>query len=300
MKYNTRYCYYVVAFIDVLGQKAEFKDIYEIPTDKESEEKLLNAHRETVLFLGKFRDSFEKVFKIYVKNKSPKVKVPKNKIKKFLQIRKVVLKHHRFSDCIQAFVPLETKKFHSNAVNGVFGILSACGGMMLITLSSQKAFRAGIDLGLGAELNNGEVYGPALFKAYKLEDKIARYPRIVVGDSLINYLERISRRQKQCDGQDIEDIEACKKMSDFCLNMISKDTDEQMILNYLGKEFMKKVLSKMDMFKEIYEKAYNFVESEFIRRKNIGDSKLTDRYNKLYNYFKNNKIDISWSGQHWS
>ena len=169
MKRKNRYCYYVVAFIDVLGQKDEFNGIDSVPIDDESERKLISAHKETVIFLETFRDCFADIFKTYISSKKPEVKVPSDKKKKFYKIRKAVLKHQRFSDCIQAFVSLDTEMYHSNAVNGVFGILAACGGMMLITLSQGKAFRSGIDLGLGTELSNEEIYGPALFKAYKLE-----------------------------------------------------------------------------------------------------------------------------------
>jgi len=189
----------MVAFIDVLGQKAEFNGIDSVPTDEESKKKLISAHEETVIFLEMFRNCFVDIFETYINDKKPKVKVPSDKKKKFFKIRKAALKHQRFSDCVQDFVPLETEMYHSNAVNGVFGILATCGGMMLMTLSQEKAFCAGIDLGLGTELSNEEVYGPALFKAYKLESKVAGYPRIVTGDDLMEYLKSLSQRQKQCD-----------------------------------------------------------------------------------------------------
>jgi len=293
MKRKNRYCYYVVAFIDVLGQKDEFKGIDSVPTDEKSKKKLISAHEETVIFLETFRNCFADIFETYINDKKPKVKVPSDKKKKFFKIRKAVLKHQRFSDCIQAFVPLETEVYHSNAVNGVFGILAACGGMMLITLSQGKAFRAGIDLGLGTELSNEEVYGPALFKAYKLESKVAGYPRIVIGDDFMEYLKSLSQRQKQCNDQDEEDIEVCKRMADVCRNMIVSDLDGRMILDYLGKEFREKVLDKMEMFEEVFENAFKFVESEFVKRQKRRDSKLAERYFLLYTYFKTRRADLT-------
>jgi len=293
MKSSYNYCNYVVTFIDVLGQKNEFKGINSIPADEESEKKLKMAHKETVIFIETFRKCFSDIFKTYIEDKKPKVKVPEDKKEKFNELRRVVLKHKRFSDSIQAFVPLETEKFHLNAVNGVFGILAACGGMMLITLSQGKAFRAGIDLGLGTELSNGEVYGPALFKAYELEDNVAEYPRIVIGDDFIGYLGSLLQKQKQCDDQDEEDIEACQKMASICRNMIVTDLDGRWILDYLGKEFREKVLDKMQMFEEAFENAFKFVESEFVRRQRKRDSKLAKRYFLLYTYFKARRAEIT-------
>lgn len=64
-------------------------------------------------------------------------------------------------------------------------------------MASKKAFRAGVEVGLGTELDNGEIYGPVLYKAYELESKVAEYPRIVVGKELINYLTTLVNAHEQ-------------------------------------------------------------------------------------------------------
>jgi len=292
MKKDHNYGYYLVAFIDILGQKEAFQGINSVPAEGEGDlkEKLYKAHEQTVLFLEGFQEAFNDLFNIISKGTESKMKVPDTFKKQFNEMRKVTLKHKRFSDCIEAFVPLQTDKYHMNAVNGVHAVIMSCGAMLLLSLSHEKAFRAGIEVGLGTELENGEVYGPALFKAYNLESKIAQYPRIVIGPELINYLINLSKKNPQMPNQDPKDIEQCKITADKCLKMIMKDFDGHSIVDYLGDE-LKKYLTNPSVnytttYEEKFERASKFVEEEYQKRKKMEDSKLALRYNLLFNYFK--------------
>ena len=210
----------------------------------------------------------------------------------FKAMLKSNLKHQRFSDCIQAYVCLHTDKYHSNAVNGVYGTLLACGGMLLLSLASKKAFRAGVEVGLGTELDNGEIYGPVLYKAYELESRVAEYPRIVIGRELINYLTQLAQGHKQIPEQAKEDVELCKLMATRCLKMIVQDLDSVPMLDYLGNEFFQSINENPERakeFKEVVNLALKFVESEYVKRKKLGDKKLALRYYLLLNYFKARK-----------
>lgn len=296
MRHDYNYCYYLVAFIDVLGQKEAFRGIDAIPTedDTELQKKLVEAHEQTVLFIEQFRERFEDIFNSFMGESKSSVKVLESKKEKFDEMRKVILKHQRFSDCIQAFVPFqldEYHKYHSNVINGVYGVFTACGGMLLFSLAMKKVFRAGIEVGIGTELSNSEVYGPALFKAYELESKIAQYPRIVVGKELINYLTNLSKKSQQMPNQEKEDIKLCKRMADKCIRMIINDVDGCPILDYLGDEF-REIYDRFPKddknmsFGYIFKRAFDFVEAEFKKQREMGDSKLALRYYLLYNYFK--------------
>jgi len=298
MRKDYNYCYYLVAFIDVLGQKEAFQGIDAIPTryDAKLQEKLNEAHEQTALFIENFRLGFENIFDTFQEESESTIEVPESRKEKFDDLRRVILRYQRFSDCIQACVPLqldEYHRYHSNVINGVLAILTACGGMLLFSLAEKKAFRVGIEVGIGTELSNGEVYGPALFKAYSLESKIAQYPRIVIGKELLNYLRNLSEKIQQIPNQDQdkEDIELCKRIADKCLKMIIKDLNDNQILDYLGDEF-RKIFDKFPQddrevsYKEIFKKAFDFVKAEYKKRKELGDSKLASRYSQLYNYFK--------------
>ena len=287
-KGNINYYYYLLAFIDVLGQKEAFQGIENQPL-ADNHPQLIEAHKQTAFFVETLRTGFKDFFDAYTADKEPSVKVPSEKMEQFKAMLKSNLKHQRFSDSIQAYVCLHTDKYHSNAINGVFGALLACGGMLLLSLASKKAFRAGVEVGLGTELDNGEVYGPVLYKAYELESKVAEYPRIVVGRELINYLTTLANAHEQLPEQTKEDVELCKLMATNCLKMIVRDLDGVPILDYLGAEFLQSINENSERAKEfegVFKLALAFVESEYSKRKQTGDKKLALRYYLLLNYFK--------------
>lgn len=291
MKFERSYYYYLVAFIDVLGQREAFKGIDVFPADEDNEtrERFIEAHEQTVFFIDSFRDRFKEIFETYADEGESELKVPESKKSKFNEIRKVELKYKFFSDSILAYVPIKTEKYYSKIINGIFGVFGACGGMLLFSLAMEKAFRAGIEIGIGAELSNEEVYGPALFKAYDLESKIAQYPRIVIGDEVLNFLVGLSQRKLEISDKDDEQF--CKNMADSCIEMIIKDVDGHPILDYLGPEFRRKYFrhtgdDTFNSFESAFPMAYEFVEKEYKKRKAAKDNKLAVRYYLLYNYFK--------------
>ncbi|MCK4809778.1 MAG: hypothetical protein KAS99_02430 [Candidatus Omnitrophica bacterium] len=297
MKKDFNYCYYLVAFIDVLGQKEAFQGINDLPKNEDEKEKLIQAHSHTALFVEELRGWFDDYFNAYTEVKESEFKVPEGKKEQFDEMRKSILKHTRFSDCLQFFVPLESKKYHSPCANGVFGILGACGGMLLLSLARNKPFRAGIDLGIATELSSGEVYGPGFFNAYTLESKIAQYPRIVIGDHLINYLVNLSHKNPQLPNQTKEDIGVCKIIADSCLKMIVQDLDGCYILDYLGNKFLENFTKHLsdeekDSTSKVFKLAFDFVESEYKKRKENRDRKLASRYFMLYTYFKSKNTTL--------
>lgn len=299
MSKDFNFSYSVVAFIDVLGQKEAFQNINKMPENEEEERVLIQAFKDTAYFIEKLREGFDGCFNSLTEEKESKMKVPESKKEEFDQMRKTRLKHTRFSDCIQAYVPLQSEQYHAPSINGVFGLLYACGLIQLLSLAEGKPFRAGIDCGIGTELSSGEIYGPGFFNAYALESKIAHYPRIVVGDELINYLMHLSNKIQQFPGQTTEDIQVCKITADICLDMISKDIDGHNILDYIGDKFYKHCYKKLidderKKMSENFKKAFDFVESEYKKRRKTKDSKLAQRYFLLHRYFKaREKVFIS-------
>jgi hypothetical protein len=89
MKLDYNYCYHLVAFIDVLGQKEAFQGIDVIPAhdDESTKKKLIKAHEETAYFIEIFREAFEDIFNTYVEDSESKVLVPGFKKAKFEKIR---------------------------------------------------------------------------------------------------------------------------------------------------------------------------------------------------------------------
>lgn len=290
MNHSYNYSNFLVAFLDILGQKDAFKGLppmYE--GDIKTREKIEKAHSETALFIDTFRESITNIFKGLIEDE-PAIQVPEDKKDLFLELRKAELGFHQFSDCIEVFVPLERNKYYSPIMNGVHGLFIACCGMLLFSLAERKSFRAGIEVGIGTQLENGEVYGPVLYKAYELENKIAKYPRIIVGPMTLNFLKSLSNKTKQFPDQIEIDIELCKSNADNCLNLIKRDFDGIFILDFLGKEMSsylegsaKKSLGLS--YEKLIDMAFNFVESEYRKYQKICDTKLAEKYFLLRDYF---------------
>ena len=290
MRDNIRYNYYFVAFIDVLGQKELFQTL-EGQTLTDDDPKLIEVHKKTVMFVESLRRGFQSFFDAYTAEGEPSVQIDPSKKEQFKAMMKSNLKHQRFSDCIQAYTSLRTGTYHTNVLNGVLGILLACGSLLLLSLSLKKAFRAGIEVGIGTELDNGEIYGPALYRAYELENKVAQYPRIVIGQELMDYLVSVVKNDTPLPQQSKEDIALCRALAERCLKLIVRDLDGVLILDYLGKDFICNINVHEDQavektYKESFENAFQFIESEYAKKRNSGDSKLALRYYLLLNYFK--------------
>ncbi len=290
MKNKTKYGYYAVAFIDILGQKEIFNQLnnIEFNDQPETKDKIIEIYKNSAGVVEEMRQNFQDFFNSFIQEKPSTYSVPEEKRLIYDEVRKVKLKHYSFSDSIVAFVPLQSDKYVTPAINGVFGIFGACGVFLLMSLAKGKVFRGGFDVGKGIELESGEVYGPALYNAHYLECRIAQYPRIVLGNELIRYLKSLSIKHKQTPNQPQEDIEICKKMADVCLSMINPDIDGNFYLDYLRDNFKKGFASHnaIESYSVAVDLAMKFIEKKVIEKRKERDSKLALRYHWLLSYFK--------------
>ncbi|MEW5894428.1 MAG: hypothetical protein AB1650_01535 [Candidatus Omnitrophota bacterium] len=293
---DIEYNYYIVAFIDLLGQKDSFKDneyyIDEIYEGEELKKKLIKAHGVTVSFIEEFRESFEEYFKIYSLEGDVPKEIPEEKRKKFVEMRKSKVDLMTFSDCILISSALKPSgAFYAPIINNVFGIFGACAHLFLSSLSLGHPFRAGIEIGYGTKINGKEVYGPSFFRAYELESKVAKFSRILIGKQLMNFLYNLSIKNPQLNNQDSDDILWCKSFADKCLEMICADRDQVYILDYLGKNFisMFKRGAAIEALKATYKNALIFVEEELQRFRQGKNQELENRYLLLRQYLIENK-----------
>ena len=165
--------------------------------------------------------------------------------------------------------------------NGIFELIGTCGGLMLLGLTERRPIRGGVDVAWGAELRPGELYGPAVARAYELESQVAEYPRIAVGPHVIRFLSSV-QRQKARD----RFAEYDQSLADTCLKLIGRDTDGQYIVDYLGNGF-RDAVSK-EHHSEMYAHARNFVVQQVELHRLAGCDKLASRYTKLLEYFDRN------------
>ena len=275
--------WYLVAIIDVLGQRQLLRKMHGIPekTDQKEMAEFITLLKRTVGTVIGMRDLFHSYFEGSSRYKFNLSDFTLEQQELLIQLKSNPLKSHMFSDSVVLFLSLRDE-INKTPVGGVYSALSSVATTFLCMLAAGHSIRGGIDIGVGIELSDDEVYGAALSRAYQLENRVAQYPRIVLGDELMTYIY-----QKQSLSGDDFFTKANKVIADLCAKLIAIDTDGLPFLDYLGQGFKQDIAK--DSIPDIVKKAYDFVFQESARCQYVRDSKLAFRYTLLRNYFEARK-----------
>ncbi len=276
--------YYVVAFVDLLGQQEHLRALTNLPNKKDPAQ--MDAFRvalkQTYGVVTGMRQSFQDFFNSYSRDHISQSDLnrltPQQQRKQYGELRSNPIQFQRFSDSMVIFLSLRTDRFKL-PTGGVFGVLGAAATSFLVGLAAGHPLRGGIELGVAMEMTKGEIYGAALARAYALESRIAVYPRIVLGGELVRYLQLTLKQ----DSQDIYTT-AGRQMAQCCIDMIAIDDDGQPFLDYLGAGFKRHIAADLNV--EVIRRAYRHVierSEKYQREHNIT---LAFRYTLLRNYFE--------------
>jgi hypothetical protein len=281
LKGNIDIGYYVVGFIDLLGQQDQLRTLRSLPdkANKEQMASFIQALKKTYGVVSGTRDMIGRFFRAFADHK-PRTDLssltPEQR-NAYLQLTNNPIQIASFSDSIIVFLSLSTIK-NKLPTRGIFGVLAAAASTSLFSLAAGYPIRGGIDIGLGMEIEGGEIYGPSLARAYALESKIAQYPRIVVGKGWIEYLQLTNTLKPKGI---YDEIGAATARG--CLNLLTTDDDGCAIVDYLGKSCWSSIGAPVD--KEIIEKAYNNVIRFSEEFQKANDTKKAFRYALLKSYF---------------
>jgi hypothetical protein len=136
--------------------------------------------------------------------------------------------------------------------------------------------RGGVDVERGIDLFPNEVYGPAAINAYTLESRVAEYPRIVVGDGLLQYLDYLEGLPSQGPGRDIAAMRAA-----HCRRLICRAPDDgRSMLHMLEPAFL-----DLAKFADTATAAYEWVRQQPEVHSRHDNAKLESRYLRLLQYF---------------
>jgi len=274
--------HFLVAFIDILGQSNKILEnsLYP-PTDGDliRIKQNLSETSEYIIFL---RDIFKKHFKRYRKLGDVLEGLPNNKKKNEQVMRTFSAELRGVSDSIIVTVPLENKTDNCIPINNILATFQGICLIYNIALAKHKPIRGGIDVGWGTRLAQNEVYGSALVKAYTLESEKAKYPRIVVGESLwkyINYVENYNTNTEY-------GIRA-KIIAKRCKGLVIK-YHKNHILDVIGNGIKS---SAIDINPELVKSGYEYVIKFQSECEKKGNDKLASRYQLLKNYYES-KINL--------
>lgn len=187
------------------------------------------------------------------------------------------VKTQYWSDGFVKFVCLADQE-NKYPAKGVFELFCTAGYFCLLGLVRRRPVRGAIDIAWGSEIRPGELYGPAIVRAYELESEVAQYPRIVIGHEVVRFLE--AHKNNPEDGLSSR---VNRSFAQVCLDLLAQDDDGYWILHYLGDSFQQAVTHTLH--NSLYLKARAFVVQQIEEHKKSRNSKLAFRYTQLLAYF---------------
>lgn len=272
---------HIAAFVDLLGQRKALERFKLFPDMGNPEEvaELESAIFDSIGAVNRLNKTFSGYFTVFsTANPTPVLTDTQKKL--HAAMTRTAIKVQRFSDGLVFFVSLAD----GIPVTSVFGLLAACGSLCLFQLMRKEPIRVGVDLHWGVELNENEIYGPVVANSYRLEHEIAQFPRVVVGDEVIRYLQ-------VCANHDPKDIteQYTRDLSQCTLEMLTQDTDGYAVVDYLGEGFRKHAADQIDSQGPLM--AYEFVKQQadvykHAKEKTAENTKLALRYTLLLDYFE--------------
>ena len=223
--------YWLVAYLDLLGIRRELAKTNVLPgEDPKKFEDVVASLRASVGAIRNLRAGLANYFEgLSLANKDDSVfdGLPADKIALAKSLQGTRVRRDHIADGVVVACPLGPEIGHF-PIRAVWEVLGACSAMMLIQLAMRRPVRVGMDVGTAIE-HEGELYGAAYVNAYEIESRRARYPRIVVGNALPQYLQQLSQPATAA----IEDRFKAQ-MAQWCASLLKRDADGEWILDYAG------------------------------------------------------------------
>ena len=278
---------WVVALLDIMGYRAALMkmNVFPLPEDEQGQADLnakvartYGMRRMFIDSMKNFMASFERAPRMDVSHFSAET------VEFIRRWRKVHVQGTGFSDSYVMELPLAGEGADTSMSSMVVMIM-ACASAALLQLSAGAEdiedtlpLRGGIDIGVGMKYRGyGELCCSAQAKVAVLE-KEADYPRILVGNDLIEMLKSyMTTSPRDRDGR----MQA--KMAQRAYQMLYQDeTDGKWTIDFLSSSFREHAGRSIDP--KIVANAWTFVKN--CREHWKDDAKLGPRYDRLARYME--------------
>jgi hypothetical protein len=272
---------YCISFIDLLGQRDALRGQGVLPAVNSEAGKTAvdRVIQDSIAPALKLQRDVENMVKTLSPNPDSPIRISLSDkdraVYDEMQLKRVETQY--WSDGFVRFVCLGDKAIKCLLL-GITEIFQFSGYFCLLGLAQHHPVRGAIDIAWGVELPRSGLYGPAVANAYKLESEVAKYPRIVVGQQVVDFLE--AELTKTGDDPFTQGNRSWAKL---CRGMLLKDTDGHWIVHYRGTTFQHSVTNTTHHF--IYNKAHAFVVDQLEEHRKSKNNKLECRYGQLLNYF---------------
>ena len=268
--------YYFVAIIDIVGQRGKLKEWTRLPRNEAEMEKLVSDLVETAGFVSELRRQFDDMYATATQSTGRLDKLDAAQRSWIERRKQTNLWRRGFSDSYVMTAPCWYEAAPGMHAGDIYYSLLGICGMFIWALAMENPFRGGADIGLGTEIDTQEVYGPVVVQAYELEAKKAKWPRVLVGEGLLSYLDDLERR---C-GDDLDGRHTKINIKN-CRSLITRSRGGNWILDVMG-DGVYSVFSTE--FTQIVQRGYEFVVKQEKRFIESGPKVLSRRYSQLRKY----------------
>lgn len=185
-----------------------------------------------------------------------------------------------FSDLVLAYASLDRADTRV-PIAQIWPMLCAVMFCQMNALANGCAIRGGIELGLGFEFANADLYGPVLSRVHSLESDVAKYPRVIVGPRLFRFVDHVAESGLEGDFSVLN-----QSMARNVRRAFFRDTDGLYILDFCGAAHHEWIKADSWPAVEMYEAANNFAHEQAARFAIKGNDKLGERYRSLSSYMQ--------------
>jgi hypothetical protein len=227
--------HFVVGYFDILGQSDQLKTIPKYSDDPGEQERIGDRIIETVGPIIHLRRNlaqfFEKFDGVSLAD-MPRSSERPERMDAARDYESAKLNLQGFSDTVLAFSPLGTDGGDISLLQ-TGRLMIAAVRAFLEMLARGHAIRGSIDVGLGIDYFDGEIYGPALLSVHQLE-KGAGWPRVVIGDGLVDVWQSLIRIA-EIQNQETVNSRFARKQLSWC---VRDPVDGQMFLDLVSDELL--------------------------------------------------------------
>lgn len=281
---------YCVSFIDLLGQRAALRNqsLLIPPTSEEQQVVWIKTIRESIGAIASLQREAHQILTAATKGDRTGLRATLGAKDQALwdEMSTSRVTTQRWSDGLCSFCCLGDKQVKCQ-MNSVFKLFVLAGAHCFLGLARGQPVRGALEVAWGAELHPGELYGAVVARAYELESEVAGYPRIVIGQQLLKFIDL------HCSTTATDPFTSYDRaLAHICRGMIAVDDDSYAVLNYLGSGY--RTITPPEIHSELYARARAFVHSQLRSHRESKNSKLAFRYVQLASFFE------AYPPEHWA
>ena len=268
-------CYYVVAFIDILGQSKIISQWAKLPENDSEKLKFNHALKNSYTAMVKIDEAVDQFLNAAQKTNSS---LPFTSLLFQGANTEHKISRQHISDSFILYA-LISENNESCPLTNMYYIIIACAASMLLTLAAKRPVRGGIVIAPAIEYRENDIYGPAPMKAYNLESKIAEYPRIIVDQSVSKFLDDYLNCSPSNPYEEFQ-----QSLAKITKSFLCRDADGKLIIDFLGNSMIELSKGTNQSMQTIVKDIREFIAQQLKKHTHDNNQKLIKRYNLLDKY----------------